>query len=219
MATVRKIGLLPENFGGCIQPITNWPPNPIVPIAFHPSYFIEGDLNMVMALYWRVRAFEVISNTFVQGNSYSDTFTMRLDDEDGQTSGLTTETELVCGEFDWYNRTSYGITDFTSIMRSAYVDDSDNYFVSFNINDGDESYRSNYRPDFDYGTNGTWVLNFAGYSITKPLYRTLPNSGSINIGPASIVMNAIEYWPYDPEDGKGPIYDSATGEQLRDFPS
>ena len=216
MATVRKIGLLPQNFG-CIQPISNWPPNPVVDIAFHPSYFIEGNLDMVMALYWRVRAFEVIANTFVGGNSYSDTFTMRPDDEDGETSGFATEKDLVCGGFDWYLRTSYGPTSFTSGMSGAYVDDSDNYFVSFAINDGYDSYQSEYKPDSDYGTNGTWELNFSGYSITKPLYRTLP-AGVGNIGPASVVMNAAEYWPYDPGDGKGPIYNNLTGAQLRGFP-
>jgi hypothetical protein len=139
---------------------------------------------------------------------------MRVGDEDGETSGLATETDLVCGFTDWYVRTSYGITDFSSELSAAYVDDSDNYFVTFVINDGEESYRSNYDPDYDFGTNGTWELNFSGYSFTKPLYKVLSNSA-----PASVVMNAVEYWPYDPGDGKGPIYDSATGEQLRGFPS
>ena len=31
-------------------------------------------------------------------------------------------------------------------------------------------------------------------------------------------LEATEYWPYDPGDGGGPIYDSATGQQLRPFP-
>jgi hypothetical protein len=35
----------------------------------------------------------------------------------------------------------------------------------------------------------------------------------------SLVWNATEYWPYDPGDGLGPIYDSATGAQLRPFPA
>ena len=217
MATVRKIGLLPQTFGsgypsggGNIQPIADWP------LEFHASYFIEGGLNVdvVMAMYWRVRAFEVIANVTQQGNPYSDTFTMRVGDEDGETSGLATETDLVCGFIDWYERTSYGITDFSSELSAAYVDDSDNYFVAFVINDGEESYRSNYDPDYDFGTNGTWELNFSGYSFTKPLYKVLSNSG-----PASVVMNAVEYWPYDPGDGGGPIYDSITGAQLRGFPS
>jgi hypothetical protein len=37
-------------------------------------------------------------------------------------------------------------------------------------------------------------------------------------GEESFNITASEYWPYDPEDGGGPIYDSETGEQLRAFP-
>ena len=42
---------------------------------------------------------------------------------------------------------------------------------------------------------------------------TLKNGGG------TVVMQPQEYWPYDPKDGGGPIYDSVTGEQLRPFPS
>jgi hypothetical protein len=38
-------------------------------------------------------------------------------------------------------------------------------------------------------------------------------------GLAECSITATEYWPYDPGDGGGPIYDSATGAQLRDFPA
>jgi hypothetical protein len=34
----------------------------------------------------------------------------------------------------------------------------------------------------------------------------------------SLTIEAIEYWPYDPGDGLGPIYDSITGAQLRASP-
>ena len=34
----------------------------------------------------------------------------------------------------------------------------------------------------------------------------------------SFSWSATEYWPYDPGDGLGPIYGSATGVQLRAFP-
>jgi hypothetical protein len=39
-----------------------------------------------------------------------------------------------------------------------------------------------------------------------------PYSGTVEVKPQ-------EYWPYDPKDGLGPIYDSETGEQLRGFPA
>jgi hypothetical protein len=206
MAAVRQIGLLPSAFG-CVQPIENWP------IEFHPSYFVEGGIDMVMALYWRVRAFEVIVNVTHSGSPYSDTFTIRVGDEDGSTSGFSTETDLICEQKEWYFRLGYGITDFSIGLDSVYVDNSDNYFASFGVNDGFDSFRSGYRSDRDFGTNGNWILNFSGYSFTKPLYKIEASSG-----PASVVMNAVEYWPYDPGDGEGPIYDSATGAQLRSFP-
>ena len=41
--------------------------------------------------------------------------------------------------------------------------------------------------------------------------------GSDFNGTASVEISAIEYWTYDPEDGGGSIYDSATGAQLREF--
>jgi hypothetical protein len=32
-------------------------------------------------------------------------------------------------------------------------------------------------------------------------------------------LQATEYWPYDPGDGLGPVYDTTTGAQLRAFPA
>lgn len=46
---------------------------------------------------------------------------------------------------------------------------------------------------------------------TATLYGNRSMTGSMNI-------QATEYWPYDPNDGGGPIYDSTTGQQLRAFP-
>lgn len=40
-----------------------------------------------------------------------------------------------------------------------------------------------------------------------------------NKATGTINIEATEYWPYDPNDGGGPIYDSTTGAQLRPFPS
>jgi hypothetical protein len=42
---------------------------------------------------------------------------------------------------------------------------------------------------------------------------------SLEITDSSFVLEAEEYWPYDPLDGGGPIYDATTGVQLRDFPA
>lgn len=35
---------------------------------------------------------------------------------------------------------------------------------------------------------------------------------------SSVTMSPAEWWPYDPDDGGGAIYDTATGAQIREFP-
>jgi hypothetical protein len=60
----------------------------------------------------------------------------------------------------------------------------------------------------------TWTISDPQQTYTKPFrFGQLTDfvSGFFDISVA-------EYWPYDPNDGDGPIYDSATGEQLRAFP-
>jgi hypothetical protein len=63
--------------------------------------------------------------------------------------------------------------------------------------------------DFSFGPQGTSRY----YSKQITVYG---ESGS---SPVSGSITATAYWPYDPGDGQGPIYDSTTGEQLRPFPS
>jgi hypothetical protein len=52
---------------------------------------------------------------------------------------------------------------------------------------------------------------------TYTIASFVPDSAEFIDG--EIEIEAIEYWPYDPGDGLGPIYDSTTGAQLRPFPS
>jgi hypothetical protein len=66
------------------------------------------------------------------------------------------------------------------------------------------------------GTYGTFTYTLLGQHFTTPIYAVNElGDGSLSI---SISLVAEEYWPYDPGDGEGPIYDSATGAQLRAFP-
>jgi hypothetical protein len=57
----------------------------------------------------------------------------------------------------------------------------------------------------------TYSLSAFGSSQTVACGTNLAGSMTLEI-------SAIEYWPYDPEDGGGPIYDITTGKQLRPFP-
>jgi hypothetical protein len=90
--------------------------------------------------------------------------------------------------------------------------------VEVRVRGGDSTFGYN-SGDASTALGGTtnspsWQINDLLGSVSRPF-----SFGSIQ-NPADGVVNidAIEYWPYDPEDGGGPIYDSATGAQLRDFP-
>jgi hypothetical protein len=72
------------------------------------------------------------------------------------------------------------------------------------------------------GTYGTFSYKLLGETFSTDIYAY--NSRSTVSGFANNLniiadLEAIEYWPYDPNDGLGPIYDSTTGEQLRPFPA
>jgi hypothetical protein len=90
--------------------------------------------------------------------------------------------------------------------------DADQYF-----------FPSLFRPRLKSQANTTVPLTFLGqtYALlalkSEPVLE-LPSGGTTTLE-VSMSVDALEYWPYDPEDGGGPIYDSATGAQLRDFPA
>lgn len=93
----------------------------------------------------------------------------------------------------------------------------------------------------NYGTTevAEFALTFLEKTFTLPVYIQTPEPpnpddfpeivAAVTARNAAIVahaeqyssgsVEAVEYWPYDPGDGLGPIYDSATGRQLRPFPS
>ena len=71
-------------------------------------------------------------------------------------------------------------------------------------------------------TYGTFTIVILGQEFEVPLYAinsrsSLPEfTNTLNV---SARLEPLEYWPYDPGDDGGPIYDSTTGQQLRAFPS
>jgi hypothetical protein len=211
MATVRHLGLLPFCFSdsaanGGYGSTT---------LGTSSPYPIGLDLKTLLRWYWLVKRWTVSATmsgtgfrsvpvstseefTFFNGNNYS--------------SELTTEKQLVC-------------------QRSVYYPgDTESPFLLQMFNEGVQEVEGLYYPSLSLGyTNGA---GFIGTSQVEPGSTsggtiimdglTLPSwlfgqfapitSGSITVTPS-------EYWPYDPGDGGGPIYDSVTGAQLRGFPS
>lgn len=72
------------------------------------------------------------------------------------------------------------------------------------------------------GQYGTFSYVLLGQTFTAPVYgfnERASVAGFSNTLEVTASLQAIEYWPYDPSDGLGPIYDTTTGAQLRPFPS
>jgi hypothetical protein len=86
------------------------------------------------------------------------------------------------------------------------------------------SYATNDPGDFSFGSIVCGYFSEETENITVPILF-LDKTYSIKAqrvggeGSASMSIAAEEYWPYDPGDGGGPIYDSTTGAQLRPFPN
>lgn len=72
------------------------------------------------------------------------------------------------------------------------------------------------------GTYGKLSYKLLGQTFETDIYAR--NTRSTDVGFANFLdiqinLEATEYWPYDPNDGGGPIYDKTTGQQLRPFPA
>lgn len=75
--------------------------------------------------------------------------------------------------------------------------------------------------------NGDEVTNVIGvnYDVTSTVSLSMTATSGMTFNVSTYgrfggpTMSVHEYWPYDPGDGGGPIYDTTTGEQLRPFPA
>lgn len=99
--------------------------------------------------------------------------------------------------------------------------------LSFSFN-----YENGLEPDTDVYSGGAIVLaqNESLSNTTVPItfldqtFQILAIDGNFETEDphpliTTMTIDAVEYWPYDPGDGGGPIYDSTTGDQLRAFPA
>jgi hypothetical protein len=60
-----------------------------------------------------------------------------------------------------------------------------------------------------------WSINDGKQTYSKP-FRFGDETAFLG---GSVDISIAEYWPYDPNDGAGPIYNTATGKQLRPSPA
>jgi hypothetical protein len=222
MASVRHLGLFPW----CFDRATS---------SFNSDEFLEYAVPM----WWRVKEWTLESTVTILTNSdppgsatFNSTNTFRITDLPINIVTANTfqkETDLVCAGViplsflrlpnDWeFNLNIAGQDGFLQIGTSF-----DFALPSAQDTAGVAVAGGNFATEGGYNgaTVGSIECVFCGLSFSKAMKRQIPNEdGSLaEFTSCNFVLTATEYWPYDPGDGGGPIYDSATGEQLRGFPS
>ena len=207
MATVRHLGLLPS----CITPVNTNPG-----LGDGADYYVlPVDLPTLLKWYWRVKTWSVSasvtsSSPFTPGTvTYEQTFTAN-NVRPGVPGFSTPQTEkdLVCQRRTFFNE----------VVGSTGV-------FNFELFNTVEEYLGDYYPHLNIAFDG----GNGGIISTIPAAGILGGNITIDGQQADsflypdttdgfITVTASEYWPYDPGDGGGPLYDSTTGQQLRAFP-
>jgi hypothetical protein len=209
MASVRHIGLFPF----CILNPANDP----------NSSFKQMEMSIGLGLYfwWRVKTWTVDSASLIILPGEDDPgdpspvvietgeMTIEL-----PTGGISSEKELVCpkqkqfGVGNSFDQIAVTLRIFPSANESG-----DLIKMHIDVRASLQTTTYFYGDGGTIGPNevGTCTITIQGQSVTFPI-------GGDFAGTGSLAISATEYWPYDPGDGGGPIYDSATGAQLRSFP-
>lgn len=215
MAAVRHLGLLPFCFlfsaanGGYGSTV----------LGSSSPYPIGLDLKTLLRWYWRVKRWTfsaTLTGTGLGGIPISTSFEDTFFNGNNFSPELTTEKQLVCQRSVYYPGDTGGPA--TMLMFDEGVQEvGELYYPSLSLGyvNGAGSIGTflTELPDGDI-PGGTIIMD----GITLPSYfqsNLYPTNGPSS---GSITITASEYWPYDPGDGGGPIYDSATGAQLRAFP-
>jgi hypothetical protein len=186
-------------------------------------------------MWWRVKEWTLDSTADVLANSdppltetYSDTFVFRITDYPlifGSASTFQTEQDLVIAgkagsglgslgpAYDW---------SFDALLGDPEEDIAQELSLTIGPLFEFSSFSGDTPPVTTNGDGaqvGSITSNFCGLSFSAPIKRVLPFVESLYvITSLECTLTATEYWPYDPGDDDGPIYDATTGQQLRPFP-
>ena len=188
---------------------------------------IGVELERVIKWFWRVKKWKAVytiggySNEVIFWNNSDSTF---VENPHGfnyfETLNPESEKDLICKK-----RTNYIIyfmnpaplytSSFAFHMFGTVVRQGDLYYPLFDCS-------AMYGVDI-VGTNSAlWAdeltspINIDFDGITVPgFFKNTDSAGQPVVGNGSLSISIHEYWPYDPGDGGGPIYDSDTGAQLR----
>lgn len=149
-----------------------------------------------MAFVWRVKKWSFQPNLNSGWSVVWSIYTDNLDE-------LKNEKSLLCNSLSFTHDFCANLVEdgeVTSTKRYVYVP---------------ALYLAQKWPSGLYSPYHFFLSGLTPESMSRTGYLTY----SINLGAAgSVAMSPQEYWEYNPGDGKGPIYNSATGQQIRPFP-
>lgn len=210
MAEVNHLGLFPF----CISPAGTFP------------LFVKMEVSQAFALslWWRVKKWNVDSASLTITSEDNPPFELTM--PTGEMSlvlpegGLASEKNLVCPYNNRQfqvgpggpNQEDVGIALRIRPSAQRGSGDSIRMYVDVFAQGGTIQWFFG-----DGGDGGSFPNVIGTCTLTSAAGSKSFALGSDFNGSASVQIRAIEYWPYDPEDGGGPIYDSATGAQLREF--
>jgi hypothetical protein len=215
MASIRHLGLFPW----CFDPAT--------------SFFSKADLlKYAVPMWWRVKEWTLDATADILANSdppatdtYSGTFVFRITDYPLtvlSTATFQTEKDLVIAGKAGTSFGTFGPAydwSFDALLGDFAVELTLTIGPNFEF----RAFSGDTPPIATNGDGaqvGSITSNFCGLSFSAPIKRILPFYDSLYVFENfKSTLTATEYWPYNPNDGGGPIYDSATGTQLRGFPS
>jgi hypothetical protein len=218
MATVRHLGLFPF----CIA---NEFPDDLGGLPIEKIFPIGVELERLIKWFWRVKKWKAVytlddfTHEVIFWNNSVSTFVVNTGGGLNYFDTLNPETEkdLVCKSYtrfaEYFESDSgfsfslFGFVLHASLQpQPAVVRQGDLYYPRFSC-----ELLAGIQYISTVGiTEDDTPIDIDLDGITVPAFIGNAVSGSLSI-------SIHEYWPYDPEDGDGPIYDSTTGAQLREF--
>lgn len=213
MATVRHIGYYPQSLGLCFVRSIN-------DISKHLPF--TASLTEVLGFYWKVKEWKISANgAALVGDA--DPF---YDEWNSTIISIppTSEKRLVCGEniLGWKNEDGSPLLTPDSLWVTS---------PQYDLQRSIPFFGANFLPSATYNAGeleglgqywevvGSSTLNMKGTTKTWECYGIRNPDSFVYTYYANIHIEAKTFWPYDPGDGRGPIYDSTTGAQLRAFPA
>jgi len=206
MASVRHINLFPF----CVEPTDN----------SNLTREMAVSRDLALSLWWRVKNWSVdeAELTVIPEDDPPYAYDMPTGTMTMVTppTAIESEKKLVCNfnrQFDVGGPDPFN--DVSIILRIRPGAEQSGELIKMEV----DVLANLYTLQLFYANGSPTVANEIGIGSieTEAGIVTFPIGSDFN-GSASLVISAAEYWPYDPGDGGGPIYDSGTGAQLRSFP-